>query len=88
MEVRTSVKLLTDSSSAKSTTAQRGPGSMKHIQLRMLAVQNGVQQQLLTMGKVTSDANLSDMLTKPMLEQRHHELGRRIDLRGPAFDAA
>ena len=39
MGVRTSVKILTDPSSAKSTTARRGLGRTKHIQLCMLAVQ-------------------------------------------------
>ena len=39
VEVRTSVKILNDSSSVKSTTARRGPGRVKHIQLRMLTVQ-------------------------------------------------
>ena len=39
VEVRTSVKILTDSSSVKSTTARRGPERVKHVLLRMLTVQ-------------------------------------------------
>ena len=88
MGVRRSVKILTDSSSAKSTTERRGPGRVKHIQLRLSAVQYWVQRRLLTVGKVTSDEILSDTFTKPMLVQRHYELGRRNGLRGPPFDAA
>ena len=53
------------SSSAKSTTARRGLPRMKHTQLRLLGVQDLVQQRPLTVGKVTSDENRSDILTKP-----------------------
>ena len=73
------------SSSAQSTTARRGLRRMKHIQLRLLGVQDWVQQRLLTVGKVTSDETRSDILTEPMLFQRHCEFGRRMGLRGLPF---
>ena len=59
------MKIITGSSSAKSTTARLRLGRMKHIKLRSLAVQDWVQQRLLTVGEVTSDGNLSDILVKP-----------------------
>ena len=80
------MKILTDSSSAKSNTTRRGPGRRKHIQLRMLAVQDWVQRRPLAVGRVTSHENLINILTKSMPVQKHCELGPRIGLRGHRLD--
>ena len=84
--VRTAVVIKTDSSSAKAVANRRGPGRMKHIQLRMLAVQGWVKDKLLLLSKVSSEENLSDLLTKAMSEQRHYLLARKLGLRGGPFD--
>ena len=54
----------------------------------MLAVQNWVQQRLLTVGKVASDENFSDILMKPMPVRKHDDLDDELVFRGLPFDAA
>ena len=61
---------------------------MKHIQLRVLAVQQWVVDKLLTIGKVSTDDSLSDLLTKVMNVDRHFSLSYEIGLRGRAFEEA
>ena len=82
------VQVRTDSSSAKAVANRRGLGKMKHIQLRLLAVQQRVADKLLTIGKVSTDVNLSDLLTKAMNMDRHYRLSYDIGLRGRAFEEA
>ena len=74
------VKLFTDSSSAKAVAARRGPGKMKHIELRMLALQDWVRDRMLFIYKVATEVNPSDLLTKPMTEERTRMLSRMIGL--------
>ena len=61
---------------------------MKHIQSRMLAMQQWVADKLLTIGKVSSEGDLSDLLTRAMGVKRHYNLAYKIGLRGRAFDEA
>ena len=55
----------TDSSSAKAITSRRGPGkSTRHVQTRMLWLQERVAAKHLRVVKVASESNPADMLTK------------------------
>ncbi len=82
------VVVKTDSSSAKAISQRRGPGKMKHIQLRLLAMQQWVSDRLLSVNKVSTDENISDLLTKGMSIERHFRLAYGLGLRGGPFDAA
>ena len=75
----------TDSSSAKSLIARRGPGRMKHIDIKMLAIQEWAAERLLSVSKVTSEENASYLLTKAMTRDRMVYLGRKLGLSGGIF---
>ena len=51
-------------------------------------MQQWVTDKLLTIGKVSTDENLSDLLTKAMNVDRHFHLFYEIGLRGRAFEEA
>ena len=53
----------------------------------MLAVRDGVQQPQLAIDKVTSDANLRDIITRAMTANRHVVVGQRIGLCGCLADS-
>ena len=61
------LSLYTDSSSAKAIASRRGTGkSTRHIQTRMLWLQERVAAKHLRVVKVASELNLADMLTKAL----------------------
>ena len=79
--------LYSDSSSALHVVKKRGPGRMKHIELRCLALQQRREEKRLLFGKVGTEENVSDMLTKPMTKERLIKLASMVGLRGvPTID--
>ncbi len=54
----------TDSSVAKSFVATRGVGKMRHLEVKLLWLQEQVRQQRLRVLKVRGTANIADALTK------------------------
>ena len=58
--------LFTDSSSAMMITGRRGPGKMRHICMRALAIQHWVREGLISIAKIGTIANRADLLTKPL----------------------
>ena len=58
------LRVCTDSSVAKSFVATRGVGKMRHIEVKLLWLQEQVQRQRLKVGKVSGTANVADTLTK------------------------
>ena len=58
------LRVCTDSSVAKSFVATRGVGKMRHIEVKLLWLQEQVQRQRLKVGKVSGTANIADTLTK------------------------
>ena len=74
------VHLHTDSSSAKAVAARCGSGTMKHIELHMLAIQDWVAIKLLYIFKVPTEINPSDLLTKPMTAERNKMLINMLGL--------
>ena len=77
--------LYSDSSSALHVVKKRGPGRMKHIELRCLALQQWREEKRLLFGKVGTDENVSDMLTKPMPKERLIKLASMVGLRGGPY---
>ena len=65
---------------------KRGPGRMKHIALRMLALQEWCEDRRLRFEKVHTDENESDLLTKPMTHERLIRLASKIGLCGGIYD--
>ena len=67
-----------DSSSARQLCKKRGPGRVRHLDLRTLFVQDLVENKQLRVGPISGDCNPSDVLTKILGEVRVAEafLGR------------
>ena len=68
--------LYTDSSSALALCGRRGPGRVKHLDIRILALQTWNRENRLSLAKLPTADNRADILTKPMTRetlQRHAE---------------
>ena len=59
-----SVSINTDASAARSIGMRKGLGRMRHIEVHQLWVQDRVASGSLVLNKVSTDENLSDVLTK------------------------
>jgi len=64
LDMPVQLELLMDSSSAKAVTLRRGPGRMRHIEIRQLWLQEECRQHRLTIEKVSTFENGADMFTK------------------------
>ena len=71
------LRLFTDSSVAKSFVATRGLGRMRHLEVKLLWLQESVQKGRLKVGKVKGTANIADALTK------YHNVQTLVELCGP-----
>jgi hypothetical protein len=58
------LRVYTDSTVAKSFVATRGLGKMRHLEVKLLWLQEAVQKGRLSVGKVKGTANIADALTK------------------------
>ena len=73
------LSLHTDSSSAKAVASRRGTGkSTRHIQTRMLWLQERVAAKHLRFVKVATDSNPADMLTKTLGRSKVEEFCTEI----------
>ena len=61
---------------------------MKHISVRMLAIQEWVAGGRISNTKIHAEVNPSDILTKGLAERKLILFGRMLRLRGNAFDNA
>ena len=77
--------LQTDSQSALAVCKRRGPGRMKHIELKMLAVQEWLKTGRLRIRKVSTHDNPADLMTKAMNREKLIKFGRALNLRGAFF---
>ena len=58
------MKVWSDSSSARQLCKKRGPGRVRHLDLRTLFVQDLVENKRLRVGPISGDRNSADVLTK------------------------
>ena len=77
--------LQTDSQSALAVCKRRAPGRMKHIELKMLAVQEWLKTGRLRIHKVSTHDNPADLMTKAMNREKLIKSGRALNLRGAFF---
>ena len=64
MGVQVKLKIMTDSSSAKSMVSRRGVGRVRHLDVKDLWIQERVAKGDFVMRKVPGERNLADPLTK------------------------
>ena len=63
--VKSRVKIWTDSDAARGIASRRGLGKLRHIELRLLWIQEAVNKKRITIGRVPGEVNVADHLTKP-----------------------
>ena len=68
--VEVEVQVNTDSSAAKSITARKGAGRVRHIEVRELWVQDRVAKGELKIVKVKGEDNVADGLTKHVYKRK------------------
>ena len=59
------IRLLVDSSAAKSISSRTGLGKLRHLEIKSLWLQECVRRGKLVLSKVRVDINPADVLTKP-----------------------
>ena len=80
------LSLHTDSSSAKATSSRRTGKSARHIQTRMLWLQERVAAKHLRVVKVASESNPADMLTKALGRSKIEEFCAEIGQTEPCAE--
>ena len=72
--------LWTDSQSALAVCRRRGPGRMKHVELKMLAVQEWLKTGRLRVRKGSTHDNPANLMTKAMSREKLIKFGRALNL--------
>ena len=76
-----SVRLEMDSDSARHILQRTGPGGLKHIEIRCLAMQQWVREKRLSVSRVDMKNNTAYLFTKYLDGLRRQSLGRKLGLR-------
>ena len=76
-----SVRLEMDTDSARHILQRRGPGELKHIEIRCLAIQQWIQEKRLSVERVDTKDSAADLLTKHLYGPRTQSLARKLGLR-------
>ncbi len=77
--------LYINSSSALAVCKKTGPGRMKHIEPKMLAIQDWIKEGRLRVNKIGTNDNQSDLFTKAMNHEKLQRHGKELGLRGGPF---
>ena len=73
------IRLHFDSSAALSAINRTGLGKAKHIEIQHLWLQEAVRSGKLTVGKITTETNSSDLGTKRLTRERSEMLTRFLN---------
>ena len=73
MGIKVKIRIMTDSSAAKSMVSRRGVGRVRHLDVKNLWVQERVARGDFTMKKVPGEKNLADPLTKNVTRENMEE---------------
>ena len=76
-----SVRLEMESDSARHILQLRGPGGLKHIEIRCLAIQQWVREKRLSVSRVETKNNTADLFTKHLDGLRTRALAKKLGLR-------
>ena len=74
------LRVLSDSSAARATTARTGSGRVKHVEARYLWVQDRVRKKQFSVGSVDTSHNTADLGTKFHSGERLRELMRMMPI--------
>merc|ERR1712015_96466 len=76
-------RLYVDSSSARALAQKGGAGSIRHLRIHVLWIQDAVRTGLFRICEISGDRNPADLGTKALPRRRLEELRARIGLRVP-----
>ena len=76
-----SVRLGMDSNSERHIVQRRGPGGLKHIEIRCLAMQQMTREKHLSLSRVDTKNNTADFFTKHLYGLRTPWLAKKLGLR-------
>ena len=76
-----SARLEMDSDSARHILQRRGPGVLKHIEIRCLAIQQWIREKRLSMERVDTKDNAADLFTKHLDGLRTQSLAKKLGFR-------
>ena len=76
------VRVLTDSSAAKSICSRRGVGKLRHVEVRFFWIQEAVRRGRIQMGWIRGTSNPADVLTKCKTQA---EMAQALKLVGAHF---
>ena len=64
LEIKVGIELRSDSTSAVRTATRRGPGSMKHLEIKELWLQDEMRSGRITIGRVSTENNIADLASQ------------------------
>ena len=70
-----------DSDSARHILQRRGPGGLKHIEIRCLSIQQWIREKRLSVSRVDTKNNTADLFTKHLDGLRTRALAKKLGLR-------
>ena len=70
-----------DSDSARHILQRRGPGGLKHIEIRCLSLQQWIRDKRLSVSRVDTENNTADLFTKLLDGLRTRALAEKLGLR-------
>ena len=86
LHCKVSVRLEMDSDSARHILQRRGPGGLKHIEIRCLSIQQWIREKRLSVIPVDTKNNTADLFTKHLDGLRTRALAKSLGL--PNVDMA
>ena len=81
LHYKVSVRLQMDSDSARHILQRRGPGGLKHVEIRCLSIQQWIIDKRLSVSRVDTKNNTADLFTKHLDELRTRALAKKLGLR-------
>ena len=76
-----SVRLEMDTDSARHILQRRGPGGLKHIEIRCLSIQQRIREKRLSVSPVDTKNNTADLFTKHLDGLRTRALAKKLGQR-------
>jgi hypothetical protein len=74
------LRIFSDSSAARAVVIKRGPGRMKHLDIRYLWMQEGYRNEEFQVAAIGTAVNWADALTKGFAGPRHRLLAAALGL--------
>ena len=81
MNIETKIILMSDSQSACRTTVKRGPGRMRHLDIKELWLQGEVRDGHIEVKHVPGETNPADLLTKQLPQKKLNQMMELVGMR-------